>query len=307
MFTDAKGRLQPVWSFLLSVAFSVAAFLVCGYVAYAVAVDRIVRFEVIFRPLLALVLFAIYLWLLTVANQVETNQVGALGLGWGLGSLRQFFWGVLLGLLLTLVAVVPILIWGKVVINLRLNTHSLPRILAVLTILLMGALAEELMFRGYPFQRLIDAAGPALAIATFSILFGSVHLMNPGASIWGLINTVAIGVVLSIAYLRTRALWFSWGIHFGWNFALGFLFGLPVSGLRLFNVVLRTTATGPPWLTGGKYGAEAAASGAAAVLAGLFIVWKVPVRPLNHAASETIASGDLEEREPSSSLPRIQN
>ena len=122
---------------------------------------------------------------------------------------------------------------------------SLPRVGAVLIVLLVGALAEELMFRGYPFQHLEEGIGAVGAIVVFSVMFGAVHLSNPGASIWGLINTILIGILLSVAYLRTRALWLPWGIHFGWNFALGFLFGLPVSGLRIFNVVVRTSVTGP--------------------------------------------------------------
>ena len=87
--------------------------------------------------------------------------------------------------------------------------------------LVAGSLAEELMFRGYPFQRLVEAIGAGGAIVVFSVLFGVVHLMNPGANPWGLLNTVVIGVVLSVAYLRTRALWLPWGIHFAWNATLG--------------------------------------------------------------------------------------
>ena len=116
------------------------------------------------------------------------------------------------------------------------------------------------MFRGYPFQHLEQGIGAIGAIAVFSVLFGAVHLANPGASLWGLVNTILIGVLLAISYLRTRALWLPWGIHFGWNFALGVLFGLPVSGLRLFNVVVRTTVSGPNWVTGGSYGVEASAT-----------------------------------------------
>ena len=91
----------------------------------------------------------------------------------------------------------------------------------VLAFLISGALAEELMFRGYPFQRLVEAIGAAGAIVVFSVLFGVVHLSNPGASVWGLVNTVAIGVLLSIVYLRTRSLWLPWGLHFAWNTTLG--------------------------------------------------------------------------------------
>ncbi len=154
------------------------------------------------------------------------------------------------------------------------------RVVVVLIVLVFGALAEEMMFRGYPFQRLEEAIGPTGAIAVFSLLFAAVHLSNPGASPLGLLNTVLIGIVLAIAYLRTRALWLSWGIHFGWNATLGLLFGLPVSGLRIFNVVTHATAKGPRWLTGGSYGIEASAPGAVAVIIGLVVVCKWPVTRL---------------------------
>ena len=154
------------------------------------------------------------------------------------------------------------------------------RAAVVLIVLIFGALAEEMMFRGYPFQRLEEAIGPVGAIAVFSVLFALVHLTNPGASPLGLLNTVLIGIVLAIAYLRTRALWLCWGIHFGWNATLGLLFGLPVSGLRIFNVVVRGSANGPRWLTGGSYGVEASVPGVFAVVVGLLVVWKWPVARL---------------------------
>ena len=136
------------------------------------------------------------------------------------------------------------------------------------------------MFRGYPFQRLVEGIGAPGAIVVFSILFGAVHLSNPGASVWGLVNTILIGILLAIAYLRTRALWLPWGIHFGWNLALGLLLGLPVSGLRIFNVLTRTTVTGPHWATGGNYGVEASVTGGIAVLMGIAVVWKLPLQRL---------------------------
>jgi membrane protease YdiL (CAAX protease family) len=148
------------------------------------------------------------------------------------------------------------------------------------------------MFRGYPFQRLEEATGAAGAIVVFSVLFALVHLSNPGASRLGLLNTVLIGMVLAIAYLRTRALWLCWGIHFGWNAALGVLFGLPVSGLRLFNVAVRSTTTGPRWLTGGSYGPEASAPGVFAVVIGLLIVWRWPVAQLGKVLTSPRPEGE---------------
>jgi CAAX protease family protein len=155
--------------------------------------------------------------------------------------------------------------------------------LVVCMVLITGSLAEELMFRGYPFQRLVEAVGPAGAIMVFAAMFGLVHLSNPGSNVWGLLNTVAIGVFLSLAFLRTRALWMPWGFHFAWNTTMGLLLGLPVSGLRLFNVAVHATASGPKWLTGGSYGLEASASGVLAIAIGFFVIWRLPLRSLSGA------------------------
>lgn len=277
MFTMPSGRLRPVWSFLLSVGFSVVVFLACGYFADAVTGNHAFRFEIVFRPLLAISLFGLYLWLLTVADQVEEHRSATLGFPLSPGWKRQLAGGSFLGLVLVVIAIVPLVIWADVSIAVHLSGRLAARTAAVLAILIFGALAEELLFRGYPFQRLTEAIGPAGAIATFSVLFGAVHLTNPGASVLGLANTILIGAVLAIAYLRTRALWLPWGIHLGWNASLGLLFGLPVSGLRLFNTVARSSVTGSRWLTGGSYGIEASLPGVLAVVVGLLLVWRWPL------------------------------
>jgi membrane protease YdiL (CAAX protease family) len=280
MFTTSTGRLHPVWAFVVSALFSVLAFLVAGYVAGAIAGDRVLLLEAIFRPLSALLLIALFLWMLTAADHVEGHYFAALGLPRVKGWLKQFTFGCLAAFGLAALAIVPIEIWGHTSTRFLHSVHTLPRFGAVLLSLLLGALAEELVFRGYPFQHLEQGIGAIGAIAVFSVMFGAVHLANPGASPWGLINTILIGVLLSISYLRTRALWLPWGIHFGWNFALGVLFGLPVSGLRLFNVVVRTSVSGPNWVTGGSYGVEASATAVVIILVGIVMVWKLPLTPL---------------------------
>lgn len=283
MFTSPTGRMQPIWSFVLSVFFSAVALVACNYIANALAGDHTLRFELIFRSLLAVALFGLYIWLLAVADQTEDHRAWKLGFPTAPGWRRQLVGGALLGLALTVLAIVPLLIWANVSVNISLTSRGVFRLAGVIIILVVGALAEELMFRGYPFQRLAEAIGPVYAICVFSVLFGAVHLMNPGATPLGLINTVLIGVVLAIAYLRTSALWLPWGLHFGWNASLGLLFGLPVSGLRIFNVVTRTNVTGPRWLTGSSYGLEASVPGAVAVVVGLAVVCAWPMARIGDA------------------------
>jgi len=280
MFIDSDGRLRPVWAFVLSALLSCGAFVAVGYLAAALAGDHVLRFEAIFRPLLAIVLLGIFSWLLTVANHVEAHRIDAQGLPLSPGWAKQFGTGCIIGLLMVIVAVVPIAIWGSLSFRTTFSAYTIFRIAVVLFVLLSGALAEELMFRGYPFQRLVEATGAPGAIVVFSVLFGLVHLLNPGASAWGLLNTVAIGVLLSLAYLRTRTLWLPWGLHFAWNLALGLILGLPVSGLRLFNMAVHASVTGPKWLTGGSYGVEASAPCAVAILAGLLMLWRAPMQTL---------------------------
>jgi membrane protease YdiL (CAAX protease family) len=292
MFRTSAGRLYPVWAFVFSLVFSFTAFFVAAAVAAAVAGRHSLVLEVIFRSLLALLLVGVYVWLLTVVDNVYDHRIAAMGLPLKDGWRGQFLTGCVVGFALTGLAILPIAIWGHTSFTVRLGFRWLPRDGAVLIVLLVGALAEELMFRGYPFQHLEAGIGAAGAIAVFSVLFGTVHLANPSSSLWGLINTVLIGILLSIAYLRTRALWLSWGIHFGWNATLGFLCGLPVSGLRIFNVVVRTSVSGPKWLTGGDYGIEASATGTVAVLIGLMIVWKLTVT--KSSCQGSVASSELD-------------
>jgi|SRR5271165_3558409 len=303
MFTDSDGRLQPAWAFALSALLCCVAFFVCAYVAGALAGGHSLRFEVIFRSCLAGVLLVGFSWILTVGNHVEEHRFAAQGLPFAPGWLGQLAAGCGLGFVLVVIAVVAVALLGKLSFHSAMNSHSLLRVPAVLLVLITGALAEELMFRGYPFQRLVEAIGAGGAILVFSVLFALVHLMNPGANPWGLLNTVVIGVALSVAYLRTRALWLPWGLHFAWNTTLGLIFGLPVSGLRLFNVVLRTTATGPAWLTGGTYGLEASVPGASVVLVGLIVVWRAPFRRLIDPATFFSPRDDSEPNPPDVTTP----
>jgi len=126
-----------------------------------------------------------------------------------------------------------------------------------LFLMLMAAAAdEELIFRGYPFQRLVEVAGPLPAVVAFAALFGAAHLGNPFQNWISTLNTALVGVLLAICYLRTRALWLPLGIHFAWNFVQGYVLGMPVSGMAFPHGILRAEIYGPFWLTGGAYGPE---------------------------------------------------
>ena len=120
----------------------------------------------------------------------------------------------------------------------------------------VAAANEEAVFRGYPFQRLVESITPVGAIAVTSALFGLAHLANPHRTWISTLNTALVGIPFAVAYLRTRCLWMPIGMHFIWNFLQGFFLGLPVSGLTVPASVLTARVRGPIWLTGGEYGPE---------------------------------------------------
>jgi len=123
-------------------------------------------------------------------------------------------------------------------------------------LLLVAATNEELVFRGYPFQKLVESLGPLGAVALSSACFGLAHLGNSHHTWISTANTMLVGVPLSNAYLRTRSLWMPVGLHFSWNYVQGFVFGFPVSGYAFSSSLLKVQVHGAAWLTGSNYGPE---------------------------------------------------
>lgn len=265
----ADGRLHPAWRFLLGVLFVLSSYVVSNIIAAAVSKDIGISFS-ISPALTCLLLFAGF-----SALAVGADRVAAPAPYLGLGKCQQplsWWFGFALGSAMVGLCVGVIALFGSYTSGSK--PFSGTAVLAVLWILFWSGLAEELAFRSYPFHRLMETATAALvgigvraeralamapwvASALTGLLFGAVHLDNPHASLLGFVNTVLIGIFFGLLMARTGSLWLLWGVHVGWNVALGVVFGLPVSGLRFFSVVHTATASGANWLTGGEYGLEA--------------------------------------------------
>ena len=118
------------------------------------------------------------------------------------------------------------------------------------------ALGEEIAFRGYAFQRFARAVGSAGAVLGFAVLYAFLQALEPGSNRASTAVAVVFAIVLSTAYLRTRALWVSWGINFGWKATRALLFGLAISGVNSHSPVVQGDPMGPFWLTGGGFGLD---------------------------------------------------
>jgi uncharacterized protein len=132
--------------------------------------------------------------------------------------------------------------------------------LALVGFMAAAAVTEELLFRGILFRIVEQWTGTWTALVLTAALFGLSHLLNPNATVWGALSiAVEAGAMLAAAYAATRTLWFPIGLHFGWNWAEGAIFGTEVSGNNTPEGLLHAVMNGPTALTGGDFGPEGSA------------------------------------------------
>jgi len=131
---------------------------------------------------------------------------------------------------------------------------------------------EELLFRGYQLQNIADGLNLAWGVILSSIIFSLAHLSNPGASSTSVLGILAAGIFLAFGYLRSKKLWLPIGLHIGWNFFEGVVFGFPVSGLDIYKLT-QISVTGPRLITGGDFGPEAGLVLLPGLALGIFLVY----------------------------------
>jgi membrane protease YdiL (CAAX protease family) len=130
-----------------------------------------------------------------------------------------------------------------------------------------AAVFEEIIFRGYVFWLLYQAAGPAVAIVASSIVFCTAHLLkHPNVPFMYVLNTFIFGLIAAFCRHYTGSLWLPIGLHFGWNVVSGPIFGLPYSGRTYDRGVVVSEVSGPAWLTGGPFSLDAGVLGTVALV-----------------------------------------
>lgn len=231
------------------------------------------------QPLLSalflLFLLAVGFRLLEMIARRPTSSRSVLDLPERSTSGREWLLGAALGWGMVILAVLPMALAGSLHISFWTEPGTLRLIIINLLTLAAQTLAVEVTFRGYAFRCLIEVIGPAGATLCMSILFAFTQVLINGANSTGIFIAILMGVVFSVAWLRTHALWMAWGMHFAWAASMGLLFGLPVSGSIDSSVLVQTIASGHHWLTGGNYGPEGARLTALALLAGLIVLVRI--------------------------------
>jgi membrane protease YdiL (CAAX protease family) len=131
---------------------------------------------------------------------------------------------------------------------------------------------EELLSRGYHLQTIASGLNLFWGVIISSAVFGLLHLGNPNATWVSAAGIFFAGIYLAYGYIRTKQLWLSMGLHLGWNFFEGVVFGFPVSGLDIYALT-RIKVHGPELWTGGAFGPEAGLIVLPSLVLGGFLIY----------------------------------
>jgi membrane protease YdiL (CAAX protease family) len=270
LFVGGDGSLRPVWRVLLFLLVAAVAAVVVGSAVATVlppaaSVLGFSPLEVLTLPVALLIAHWVMLaW-------VDGRPWSAVGLGPSHFRARLVGRGLALGAL-------AIGLPCAALLSLRwLDAQPItsPRVtwlgftLSVTWFLALAALWEELLMRGYIFAVLRERMGPAVALGSTSLVFGLLHLQNPGAGAQSLVIVTLAGLFLGGVLLATGSLYAAWMAHFAWNWVLVAVLHAPVSGASVPAPGYRVVDSGPDWATGGVWGPEGGVFAALGMVVGV--------------------------------------
>ena len=281
---DSNHQIRSGWKFLAYSALLVGLFvmtkqLVGGLVLWLYpAIIEIPPGDIRSLGLNAIVLFIPSAGaLLMMGSVLDRIPLRAFGIGFHQRWLKDFGVGMGVAAVMVAATVAGSFLLGSARIEWSGSLAGIPVVALTLIVLALSAFNEELVFRGYPLQVLMRGLGPWPpwpSMILISSLFGLLHWRNPGATGLGIVNTVLAGFMLALAYLKTRSVWFPYGIHFAWNAGTSVLMGYPVSGLKTVSFIA-IHVDGSSTLLGGGYGPEAGLLGTAVFAGAAIAVYRM--------------------------------
>jgi membrane protease YdiL (CAAX protease family) len=282
VFLNSRGDLRTVWKFAAFISVWMPAWIAISVVLRLVFNGINSSADDLHRLALDVVINLIPAIVATVfaARIVDNMPVQAVGIGFHDSWKLNLIAGFSIGGFLLILFVAGAKIFGEFQMDWAPYT-DLGRMALTLGILMVAAAFEELIFRGYPMQVLMKGMGPWPAMLIMSSLFGLLHVGNMNSSVLGVFNTIVAGMMLSLAYFKTRSLWFPYGLHLAWNVGTGMVVGFPLSGTG-FASIWTAHVNGPSWLLGADYGPEGGFLGTLVFFAGAIVVWKLPITEMQY-------------------------
>ena len=273
LFKTTAGHLRHIW-------WVVIFFLVLAALTFPlILLSQQYKWEISIAQQALIVIAATWICQL-LRKRPLTEILGRLNLAWA----KNLFSGVLIGALLMILPALILYLggwvkWESQPINMKL-------LLTATAVFVSVAVAEEFLFRGFVFQRLISSIGVWAAQLIMAGYFLLIHINNPGMSgtikLLASMNIFIASLLFGFAFIKTRSLAMPLGIHFMANWVQGTLLGFGVSGNDEAGIFKPQFTAAPQWLTGGAFGLEASIFGLVSliIITGVFYFW-YPSKALN--------------------------
>lgn len=266
------GRLRSYLQFVAAVLYYFVARSVAAHAAQGLASDNWQPF--VEKAMLAFLLLFGYagmgIWL-----DKQLDPIGAQGLPFRDGWTREAATGLATGWGIALLCVLPMMVIGGIEVSFSARRSDWGWLVVDAGFFALWALVEEIAFRGYAFQCFIKALGPTGATLGFAAIYAILQAIIPGSTHASFAVALAFSFLLSTVYLRTGALWLSWGMNFGWKASRALVFGLAISAVGSNSPVVQGNPMGPFWLTGGAYGLDGSWFACIVLLAALPLAFRI--------------------------------
>jgi len=254
-----ERRLRAGWRLLIMTAFNFLLTLILSTPFGIYYVTRGDRIPLILIQCISLISITVTVFL--SRRLLDRRSITSLGLDIKQKIWQDLFTGILFaGIMLGIVFIIEWLFGFLTIEGFAWGFQSwrviLKGTLGSAILFIMTGWIEELQFRGYYLQNLADGINITWAVVLSSLWFAAMHLLNPNASLQIIPGLFVSGLIFAYSYLRTRQLWLAIGIHIGWNFFEGTIYGFQVSGLEIYRLTIQNVQ-GPELITGGGFGPEA--------------------------------------------------
>ena len=303
IFFDTKSMFRSGWRFFIFATLFVLVMVLLGGGLNVVLNTLPIGFSddsllgTLFPPAVGLTAALLVGWF--CLQGLEGLPFKALGAsftkGWGL----HFLYGGVIGAITLCLAAGFAAVFGGLRFEFNSDAGSSAILLTLIisfVIFFVGAAFEEAVMRGYVLQTFVRSNLAVFGVILTSLLFASGHLGNNNTSTLPVINTALAGVWLAIAYLKTRTLWFAFGLHLMWNWVQASFFGIEVSGFTKFATapLLLEVDRGPVWISGGDYGIEGGIACTVALIVSTILIWYSPVLKADEEMIAMTSPGYLE-------------
>ncbi len=281
MLFNTERRLRAPWRIVLFIVVLFVALILSAWFEQSVVGFG---FRLGYRPLVSdwgvPLGTLIATWVMLRA--VEGRSWEFVGLGRGAAQPTKIAYGSAFGLLAIAVPCAILLLAGELKTTAQPDGSWWGATGLSFANLLPAAFGEELLLRGYIFAVLREGIGTRWTLISTSVVFGLLHMSNPGADAQSILIVMLAGFFLGSIYLATRSLYAASAAHFVWNWFMAAALHAPVSGIPVNTPDYRVIDAGPDWLTGGPWGPE---GGFAAVIGMFAVLVYLHARPLRRMES----------------------